>query len=351
MKALFASRLFWMCAGVFCISVTAGVLLYNWAFAVGRALPFGPDDAPRVEFIVPQVQATARATDDPFRATVVAADFTPLTQWNGRERLNVLLLGIDQRDGEQELGYRTDTMILMTLDPVTRQAGMLSIPRDLWVRIPGYGNAKINTANDTGDRYKYPGLGPGLAKKTVEELLGIRIHHHVRLNFTAFEDMIDRLGGIDVDVPVDIFDPKYPTGNFGVEVFKLAKGQQKLDGATALKYARTRHGVTDFERSKRQQQVMLAVQEKLREPRVALSLFANAPEVMENLSGSLNTDLTQGQIQQLVTLALQVDRKSIKLAVFDENDIEYRDTAEGLNVVVANRAAIGRLRAQLFGVQ
>lgn len=161
--------------------------------------------------------------------------------WDGRERVNVLLLGIDQRAGEREPGYRTDTMIVFTLDPVSMEAGILSIPRDIWVPIPGFENNRINTANFIGDTRDYPGGGIALAKKTVEQFLGIPIHYVVRINFTAFESFIDRIGGITIEVPEDIYDPEYPTENYGTEVFQLSKGVHTLDGETALSYARTRH--------------------------------------------------------------------------------------------------------------
>ena len=263
----------------------------------------------------------------------------------------MLLMGIDQRQGDIELGYRTDTMIVLTLDPVTMQGGMLSVPRDLWVPIPGYGNARINTANDIGDRVKYPGGGPALARKTVENVLGVKLQHYVRLNFTAFEDLIDRIGGISIDVPADIYDPSYPTDTYSTQVFSMTRGLQKMNGDVALKYARTRHNSTDFERARRQQQVIFAVQEGLKNPRTALALFAGAPEIMQNLSASVQTDLTLDQIQQLAALATQVDRKNIRTAVIDENYIEYRDTADGQNVAVPNRSAMARLRTAFFTAQ
>ena len=337
------SRVFWLGVIILCLGVAAGVFAYNYGRSLGRALPVG--DAPKIaSTFVP----TAAATVNPFEVTAQPAPIVIQKAWDGKERLNVLLMGIDQRQGETELGYRTDTMIVLTLDPATLQGGMLSVPRDMWVPIPGYGNARINTANDIGDRVKYPGGGPALARKTVENVLGIKIQHYVRLNFTAFEDVIDRLGGITVDVPNDILDPTYPTDTYSTQVFSITHGIQKLNGDVALKYARTRHNSTDFERAKRQQQVMLAVQEQLKNPRIALSLFASGPEIMQNLSSSVQTDLTLDQIQQLATLATQIDRKNIRSEVIDENYTEYRDTADGQNVVVPNRAAMAKLRTSFF---
>ncbi len=177
----------------------------------------------------------------------------------------------------------------MTLD-----AGILSIPRDLWVPIPGYDNGRINTANFIGDAYDYPGGGSALAVKTVEQVLGVPIQFYARVNFTAFEDLIDRIGGITVDVPYDIYDPQYPTSNYGTEVFSLTKGIQNLDGATALKFARTRHGLPngDFDRARNQQAVIVAAKNKLKDPKVMLVAVRQRPEIVARLSASVKTNLS-----------------------------------------------------------
>ncbi len=123
----------------------------------------------------------------------------PIPTWEGKERVNILVMGIDARPGE-EGPWRTDSMIVLTVDPVTKSAGMLSIPRDLWVPIPGYGEGRINTANYLGDAYDYPGGGPALAARTVQYNLGIPIHHYVRVDFGAFVQLVDLIGGIDIYV-------------------------------------------------------------------------------------------------------------------------------------------------------
>ena len=115
------------------------------------------------------------------------------------ERVNVLFLGIDRRPSEK-CPCRTDTMMLATLDPKTLSAGLVTIPRDLYVPIPEVGENRINTANFYGEQYKYPGGGPALAKKAVEYNLGRRVHYYVLVDFGGFRRAIDALGGIDIDV-------------------------------------------------------------------------------------------------------------------------------------------------------
>ena len=323
------------------LSLAASAYAYNWARDyVANQLKNLP------EFVPPQVvRVEAAVTGTP------SADFVPKA-WDGKERVNLLLMGIDQREGEKEPAYRTDTLMVLTLDPITLDAGILSLPRDLWVPIPGYDNGRINTANFIGDAYDYPGGGTALAVKTVEQVLGIPIQFYVRVNFTAFEDLIDRIGGITVDVPYDIYDPQYPTSDYGTEVFRLAKGVQNLDGPMALKFARTRHGLPngDFDRADNQQRVMVAVKEKLKDSKVLLSLFASAPDVIAMLSESVKTNLSVDQIQQLAVLAQEVDTSRIKRAVLDQNytELAVTPTNPPQEVQVPIRSRIAALRETFF---
>lgn len=272
--------------------------------------------------------------------------------WDGKERVNILLMGIDQRTGDGERAHRTDTMIVFTLDPVTMEAGMLSIPRDVWVPVRGdfeFPNYRINQANFLGDAYDYPGGGIALARRTVEDFLGIPIHFVARINFTAFEKFIDRIGGITVDVPRAIYDPEYPTEDYGVEVFMLSAGMQDMDGATALKYARTRHSINgDFDRARRQQQVILAVQEKLKNPQVLASLIGAAPELLVELGASIKTDMTLDQMQQLAVLAQKIERGKIKSEVLDQRYTEFATTPGGDQVIIPIRERIAELRERFF---
>ncbi len=179
-------------------------------------------------------------------------------------RVNVLVLGIDQRAGMTDPA-RTDTMLLFTLDRQAQTAGMLSINRDLWVKIPGgEREGKINTAHFLGEVERVPGGGPALAMQTVQAALDIPVQYTIRLNFSAFEQLIDLIGGIDLRVEETIDDPDYPDAGFGYEPFHIDAGWQHLDGRTALKYARTRATPAgDLDRVKRQQQVILTVRDKL----------------------------------------------------------------------------------------
>ena len=142
--------------------------------------------------------------------------------------------GTDERPDEG-VPLRTDTMILLSLDPSGQTLGMLSLPRDLWVPIPGKNTtAKINTAYTIGSQTNYPGGGPQLAKDTVSSFIGRPVDYYVRVNFDGFREIVDLIGGVDINVPYTIHDEEYPTENYGVETFHLDAGLQHLDGAADL---------------------------------------------------------------------------------------------------------------------
>ncbi len=276
-----------------------------------------------------------------------------IPDWKGVERITVLVLGIDER--EQETGpWRTDTMIVLTLDPASKTAGMLSIPRDLWVPIPGMDTeGKINTAHFLGDAYNYPGGGPALAMETVRYNFNLPIDYYIRINFGGFEKLIDAIGGINICVPETIDDPLYPDSGYGYEPLHIDKGCQVMDGRLALKYARTRHeGNGDFDRARRQQQVILAVRDKITKQNMLPQLVVQAPALLETLKDSVQTDLSLDQMIQLGKLVTQIDPKNIKQALIDENMVVAYNapTDPPQNVLVPIRDKIRDLRARFLGL-
>jgi LCP family protein required for cell wall assembly len=234
-----------------------------------------------------------------------------------KERINVLILGTDQRP-DDPVASRTDTMIVVTLDPATGKAGMLSLPRDLWVTVPGFGEAKINTAYQTGEIRGYPGGGPALAKATVEQLIGYPIHYYVRLNFDGFRQLIDAIGGITVDVPKEIRDDKFPDNNYGYDPLYIPAGRIHMDGELALKYARVRHVDSDYGRARRQQQVLLAVKDQLFRRDMISYILPKIPSLAATLAGSVNTDIPLDQIPALVELARTADLDNVQQVVLDD---------------------------------
>lgn len=262
-----------------------------------------------------------------------------------KERINILLLGIDQR--EIETGpCRTDTMIVFSIDPESKTASMLSIPRDLWVTIPDYNeHNRINAAHLFGDARDYPGGGPALAKKTVQYTLGIPIHNYVRINFAGFEKIVDTIGGITINVEQAIHDEKYPDEHYGYMTVDIAAGVQKMNGATALQYARVRHGSSDFYRARRQQQVLNAIADK------AMSLdipLTSIPQLVVALGNALSTDLSLADLEYLARLAREIRPEARQYGVIDESMTTATKTPEGWDVLIPNRERIRELVDELF---
>jgi LCP family protein required for cell wall assembly len=229
-------------------------------------------------------------------------------------------------------------------------AGMLSIPRDLWVTIPGYDeHNRINTAHYYGDVYDYPGGGPALARDTVTWNLGVPIQFYIRVNFAAFEMAIDEVGGIEIYIPETIDDPLYPDEAYGYDPFFIEAGLHHLDGKTALKYARTRATFGgDFDRGRRQQQVIMAVRDQVVKLNQLPRLVSRAPMLIDTLGDAVRTDLSLDQALQLAQLASEVDPANVVTAIIDHNHTSAVETPDGAQVLVANQEAIRELRRALF---
>ncbi len=272
--------------------------------------------------------------------------------WTGTERITVLILGIDQR-GQEEDFWRSDTIILATLDPVTMKAGVLSIPRDLWVPIPGHRENRINTAHFLGDAYGYPGGGPALAVETVAYNLGVDITYFVRINFDAFVDMVDMIGGIEVDVPEPIHDHCYPTPDYGCEELFIDAGVHHFYGDMALKYARVRRtSGGDFDRARRQQQVIRAVLKRVTEARMLPQLAGLSQEMWQMLGDSVKLDpkLQLEEIIALANLGVAVDPDDITFRVIDERTTLPAETPDDMQILVPLREKIREVRDEVFGL-
>jgi LCP family protein required for cell wall assembly len=235
-------------------------------------------------------------------------------------------------------------MILGTIDPNSETAGMLSIPRDLWVSIPGFEENRVNMANFLGESRQYPGGGPALAKKTVEYNLGVPVNYYVRVDFGGFEKLVDTIGGLDIDVEKDIIDDAYPDEAYGYDPLYIPAGRQHMDGKLALKFARTRHGASDFERAKRQQQVLLAIRDKA----LQLNLLPKLPELMVILADTIETDLQPSDILTLAQAASKVGRDKVKSSFVDESMTLRHVTPTGADVLLPVREKIRPMIDSIF---
>ena len=270
------------------------------------------------------------------------------TPWDGAGRVTILLVGLDFRDWNSEEKYsRSDTMILLTLDPLTKTAGVLSIPRDMWVSIPGFEHSKINTAYYLGDAYKLPGGGPGLAIKTVEEFLGVPINYYAQIDFQAFEDFIDEIGGVRVVVPSKITIDKL--GDGAKTIKKLRPGEHILSGPWALAYARARYTEGgDFDRALRQQQVLMGIRERVFNVEMLPKLIAKAPEIYSELSSGIRTNLSLNDAIRLALLAQQVEEGNIQRGVINDDYVLFGFSPDNLSILIPLPDKIQLLVDQIF---
>lgn len=266
--------------------------------------------------------------------------------WEGRERVTILIMGVDQRCGETG-PTRTDTLMLLTVDPIGKTAGILSLPRDLWVEIPGFGVDRINQAHYFGEGFEYPGGGPALAEETVEATLGIEINYYATVNFDVFIETVNLLGGIEVEVEETIDDPKYPNNCYGFDPFRIEAGRHLLYGEEALKFARTRATEGgDVDRAARQQQVILAVRDRLFDQ--IPELLIQAPLLWQTMQSNIRTTMTLDEAIQLALLVQEIPRENIQRAVIDYNYVYTEKTPDGQDVLVPIRENIRALRDELF---
>lgn len=186
--------------------------------------------------------------------------FTEWVQW---KIVNALVVGVG---GKGHRGaYNTDTMIVVSYNPRTKQLNMISIPRDLYVNIDKWYYGRINSILDYYLSQKKLSLNESLVmlKQKVWNLIGQDITYYGMIDFKWFEHVIDTLGGVEVDVPETLYDPSFPVDDFNYGTLQIDEGKQIMDGNTALNYARSRHSTSDFDRSRRQQIVIKALLNKL----------------------------------------------------------------------------------------
>lgn len=266
--------------------------------------------------------------------------------WDGSRRVTALLMGLDFRDWEaNEPASRTDSMMLVTYDPVSNTAGMLSIPRDMWVYIPGFDYGKINTAYYLGEVNKLPGGGPALAVQTVEQFIGVPIDFYAQIDFNSFVKFIDQIGCIDLKVRVPITIDPLGAGNTKT----LQPGTQPLCGADALAYARQRHtDGGDFDRATRQQEVIMAVRNQIFNLNKLPDLVSRAPQIYSDIASGLRTNLTMSQVIQLALAAQRIPKENIKMAILGTDDCQISMSADGLSILIPYPDKIRITRDSIF---
>lgn len=310
--------------------------------AIAEEQPESAEPVPQLPQTISETVVSSGAPQD-----IRIAPALPPVPKADENRINVLLLGIDRR-GKAGWGYRTDTIIIVTVDPVNKTAGMLSIPRDLHLEIPGVKEDRINAANVYGYTNKYPGGGPALLKRTIEKNFGIPIDYYIMADFQGFETIIDTLGGIDVNVPRQIHDTKYPDPKpgdpHGMKTVHFDPGPKHLNGQRALEYARSRMSTSDFDRAQRQQQILLAIREKA----LNLNLIPKLPSLFTTMSSMVKTDMTLEEMVELARLAPQIDLSDIDSRVIKKPLVYGYKREDGAAVQLPKWELIHRVVAEMF---
>ncbi|HVB65270.1 MAG TPA: LCP family protein, partial [Nitrolancea sp.] len=232
---------------------------------------------------------------------------TPFPDWTGSGRVNVLLLGADTNQARQATGEPalSDTIIIVSIDPVTKQVGIMSLPRDMQVTIPGVGLGKINAAYSIGSTSSL--TGPGLVQATIEYNFHIHIDYFAVVDFAGFQKIINTMGGVTVDVPAPLKDNAYPGEQFNYTRIVFHTGLQHMDGLQALRYVRTRHDDNDFARGIRQQQVL----ETLRQQATTGQLLPHAPTLIDELGSTVRTDIPLTNLLKLAKLGTEINQTNI----------------------------------------
>jgi LCP family protein required for cell wall assembly len=282
----------------------------------------GPTDAP-VDTSSPEPSDSGPA---PQGSDLPAATIPP---WNGTERLNILLIGSDQRPREGT--FNTDTLIVASIDPTTKQVAMFSLPRDstniplppgplrnAYASFGGVYPKKINSLFTTVRNR--PDLVPGTnrtrgfngLKLVLGNLYGLDIKYFVEVNFDGFKNVVDDLGGVTINVQVPVVDNQYPSDTGRTARVYIPAGIQHMTGAQALVYARSRHGSDDFDRGARQQRVITS----MREQADVATIIPRIPELIADVKATVQTDIPQSELAKLAGLASSVDTKDIRSYVF-----------------------------------
>ncbi|MFD2615136.1 LCP family protein [Paenibacillus gansuensis] len=267
-------------------------------------------------------------------------NFTPVKEqeppkWEGKERVNILLLGGDERGLRQNETPRSDSIMVASLDPVTHKAHLFSILRDTYVDIPGYRDNRINAALSLG--------GPELSMKTVSDYLGIPIQYYVYTDFQGFIALIDSIGGIDFEVEKDMH--YVDAADDHVYDIDLKKGMQHLDGKKALQYVRFRHdALSDFTRTERQRNFMKAVADKLQSTTSLLKL----PAILNSVSPYIETNLSVTDMLKLASLGYESKASGVKTVQIPPKELIYSDRVGGASVLRADEEKLRVYVQELF---
>jgi LCP family protein required for cell wall assembly len=285
-----------------------------------------------------------------------------LPPWDGKERLNILAVGVDAREGDGA-SFNTDTLIVVSIDPETGQVAMFQVPRDM-VDVPVPDNAralwgsvyggKINSwYNQNRNREDlWPGKtaqarGFNSLKAILGGLYGLDIRYYVKVDFGGFRDVVNTIGGVQVNVQMPVYESQYPAGSGNLTRLYIPAGPQHMTGGEALRYARSRHRSTDFDRGRRQQRVLVSLKDQMS----VEAIIANLDQLIRDVGRSVKTDIPTSELPKLLALADGVDTKNIRSYVFAPNfyATEYMNSDRGY-IITPNIVRIRKAVKEAFKV-
>jgi LCP family protein required for cell wall assembly len=349
------------------LAVLCAVSVLVWggvALAILGRRAAAPSVSPPLSFYAPTptlsptwvtAQPTATETASPTPASTPTLMPTPLVTPTvtpvvddadlviGDDVIVVALLGTDIEDKASI--WRTDSILLLFVQPATRQIAMLSLPRDLWVFIPAHESNRLNTVDALGERTGYPGGGPALLDKTLRHNLKLRIDHYVRVNLLGFIRIVDAMGGVTVNVEKPITDSfPDPYTHETMTNITLSEGPHYMDGRLALSYCRSRMTTDDFDRSRRQQQVLLALWRKV----FTWDTLIQAPTLWAEFNDSFETDLTMVDAVQLAYVAWGIGPDNVRTRNLDYRVARPWRTPRGAQVLLPQTKEIDQIILDLL---
>ena len=248
-----------------------------------------------------------------------------------RETDNMLLLGTDRRPNDGS--WRTDSLMIIGIDRTYNRAAILSVPRDLYLSVPGYGMARINQVDYLGESVlKTPGGGPALLSQVIEENLGLTTGHWMRVEMSGFEDVVDALGGVTVDLDCPFYELIYDLDTQQWDYFTLPAGENLLDGQAARWFVRLRLIESDFGRARRQRQFLWA----LRDQALNTNLLLRVPELWSAFQQMFGTDLALLQLLDLARFAVSLEPQNVRAAAITNDQVDRLITSGGADVLVIN---------------
>jgi LCP family protein required for cell wall assembly len=295
-------------------------------------------------FSTPTPSLVPQPTDTPTATQTSTATPTPVPTPTPRggpptlvdnDTIVIAVLGMD--NPQKSTLWRTDSILLVFINGKAQKIGILSVPRDLWVVIPGYGSNRINTVDSLGARVHYPGGGPALLDQTLRYNLDVPIDHYVRVDFNGFVRIVDAMGGVTVNVEKPLRDMQYTQ-------LDLQAGVQHFDGRTALDYCRSRITTSDFDRSQRQQQVIMALWKKVLTP----GTLVQAPKLWAEFSDAFETDLTMAEAVRLAYVVNSMGPDNVRMEHLGYDTARPWTSPGGAQVLLPQTRAIQQIILDLL---